>query len=227
MHLSRIIAGVFGALAFGALALTSVAHAAALSQPCNTVNNVQPCIPTDTNNPLPVSGSFTPSGTQDINLKQVNGHTVTEGAGATGNGSQRTTTAQDVTTIAGSAPGTAGAPSANVVSIQGVTSGTVVPVSGTVTTSNPVGITPTDRTITSATGSSQTVMASNASRHSLTIENTGNANCGINPTGGTAVIGGAGTITISPLGSYTPRIPTLSAITAICTSGQPLYADEN
>lgn len=100
-------------------------------------------------------------------------------------------------------------------------------IAGTVTASNPVGITPTDRTVTSATGASQTVMAANASRHSLTIVNTGNANCGINPTGGTAVIGGAGTLTLSPLGAYTPRIPTLSAVTAICTAAQPLYADEN
>lgn len=88
------------------------------------------------------------------------------------------------------------------------------------------GITPTDRTITSATGASQTVMAANASRKGLTIQNTGNANCGVNPTGGTAVIGGAGTITLLPAGSYTPRIATLSAITAICTAAQPLYASE-
>lgn len=102
-------------------------------------------------------------------------------------------------------------------------------ISGTVTSTagTSVGITPTDRTITSATGASQTVMAANASRHSLTVENTGNANCGVNPTGGTAVIGGAGTLTLAPLGSYSPRIPTLSAVTAICTSGQPLYANEN
>jgi len=93
--------------------------------------------------------------------------------------------------------------------------------------SNTIGITPTDASITSATGSSQTVMALNASRHSLTIQNTGNANCGVNPTGGTAVIGGAGTLTLFPGGSYQPRVPTLSAVTAICTSGQPLYADQN
>lgn len=90
-----------------------------------------------------------------------------------------------------------------------------------------LGITPTDRTITSASGASQQIMAANASRHSLTIENTGNANCGVNPTGGTAAIGGAGTITIAPLGAYTPRVPTLSAVTVICTSGQPIYGDEN
>lgn len=91
----------------------------------------------------------------------------------------------------------------------------------------PVGITPTDRTITSASGSSQQLAAANASRHSLTIENTGNANCGVNPTGGTAVIGGAGTITLAPLGSYSPAIPTLSAITIICTAGQPIYGNES
>lgn len=93
--------------------------------------------------------------------------------------------------------------------------------------SNPIGITPTDGTITSATGSSQTVFALNASRHSLIVQNTGNANCGVNPTGGTAIIGGAATLTLFPGGSYQPRIPTLSAVTAICTSGQPLYAEQN
>lgn len=51
---------------------------------------------------------------------------VLAGAGATGTGSPRTTQAQDTTTIAGSAPGTAGTPSTNVVSVQGVTNGTPV-----------------------------------------------------------------------------------------------------
>lgn len=91
----------------------------------------------------------------------------------------------------------------------------------------PLGVTPTDRTLTSASGSSQQIMAANASRHSLTIENTGNANCGVNPTGGTAAIGGAGTLTLAPLGSYTPHVPTLSAVTIICTAAQPIYGDEN
>jgi hypothetical protein len=86
-----------------------------------------------------------------------------------------------------------------------------------------LGITPTDRTIASTSGSSQTLMAANAARHSLTIMNPGNANCGISPTGGTAVIGGAGTLTLAPLGAYTPRMPTLSAVTVICTAGQPIY----
>lgn len=96
-------------------------------------------------------------------------------------------------------------------------------------TNTAIGITPTDRTIVtgSVTGASQTMMAANASRHSLTVQNIGNANCGVNPTGGTAAIGGAGTLTLVPQGSYQPRIPTLSAVTIICTAGQPIYGEEN
>lgn len=85
---------------------------------------------------------------QSVNVAQVNGVTTLTGAGATGTGSQRNTVAQDTTTIAGSAPGTAGTPSTNVVSVQGVASGTALPASqsgtwnvGTVTTiTNPVGV---------------------------------------------------------------------------------------
>jgi hypothetical protein len=105
-----------------------------------------------------------------------------------------------------------------------------LPITGTVTATagNAVGITPTDHTITSASGASQQIMAANATRHSMTIENTSTtSNCGVNPTGGTAAIGGAGTITLAPLGSYSPRIPTLSAVTIICTAGQPIYGDDS
>lgn len=69
-------------------------------------------------------------------------------------------------------------------------------------------------------------MPGNGNRRALTIQNTGNANCGVNPTGGTAAIGGAGTFTLAPLGSYTPRIPPLSIINVICTAGQPIYAND-
>jgi hypothetical protein len=60
--------------------------------------------------------------TNGVSLAQIGANTVSTGAGATGTGSQRMGVAQDTTTIAGSAPGTAGTPSANVLSIQGVTS---------------------------------------------------------------------------------------------------------
>jgi hypothetical protein len=62
-------------------------------------------------------------------LGAVNGVALLAGAGATGTGSPRTTQAQDTSTIAGSAPGTAGSASANVLTVQGVTSMTPVQVS--------------------------------------------------------------------------------------------------
>jgi len=40
------------------------------------------------------------------------------------------------------------------------------------------------------------------------------------------VIGGAGTLTLAPLGSYSPTYPSLTAVTVICTAGQPIYAEE-
>lgn len=65
--------------------------------------------------PVSFSGAF--------NIAQVGGTAVSVNTGAADNGSQRTVVARDVTTIAGSAPGTAGTPSANVVTIQGVATG--------------------------------------------------------------------------------------------------------
>jgi hypothetical protein len=90
----------------------------------------------------------------------------------------------------------------------------------------PLGITPTDLTITSASGASQQLQGATA-RKGLIVQNIGTSNCGVNPTGGTAAIGGAGTLTLVPQGSYQPRIPTQSAITIICTAGQPIYAEQN
>ena len=57
------------------------------------------------------------------NLKQVNGATTLAGAGTVGTGSQRVAVGQDASTIAGAAPGTAGSPSTNVLSMQGVSGG--------------------------------------------------------------------------------------------------------
>ena len=65
----------------------------------------------------------------NVNLSQVNGTTILAGAGAAAAGSPRFTAAQDTTTIAGSAPGTAGTPSANVLTVQGATSMTPVQIS--------------------------------------------------------------------------------------------------
>lgn len=52
---------------------------------------------------VPVTGSFTPSGTQDVNITQTGGVTQLRGTGATGTGSERVTVAVDSATVAGSA----------------------------------------------------------------------------------------------------------------------------
>src|SRR5208282_4945061 len=79
---------------------------------------------------------------QSVNTAQVNGVTTLTGTGAVGTGAQRVAVGTDTATIAGSAPGTAGTPSANVVTVQGPTSGgTALPVSGTFyQTTQPVSI---------------------------------------------------------------------------------------
>jgi hypothetical protein len=58
----------------------------------------------DGGNSITVDGTVTttPSGTQDENLKEVNGVTILTGTGATGTGSQRVTVAVDSATVAGS-----------------------------------------------------------------------------------------------------------------------------
>ena len=63
-----------------------------------------------------------------VNLGKVLGTATAVGAGATNAGTQRVDVAQDTSTIAGAAPGSAGSPSVSVVSVQGVASGTALPV---------------------------------------------------------------------------------------------------
>lgn len=65
------------------------------------------------------SGTVVPT-----NTAQVNGVTTLAGTGAVGTGSQRVAVGTDTATIAGSAPGTAGSASTNVVTVQGIASGT-------------------------------------------------------------------------------------------------------
>lgn len=63
---------------------------------------------------------------QSVNVAQVNGVTTLTGTGAVGTGAQRIAVGTDTATIAGSAPGTAGTASTNVVSIQGIASMTPI-----------------------------------------------------------------------------------------------------
>ena len=80
-----------------------------------------------------------------------------------------------------------------------------------------------DASITSLSGSSQQALPPFRARRFLAIENTGNANIGVNPTGGVAAIGGPGTLTIVPNGSLIldKAIPN-GQINVIGTAGQPV-----
>lgn len=77
--------------------------------------------------PVPVSGivTATPSGTQDVNLLQVGGAAVTLG--------QAANAASIPVALSSTQTGTAGTPAAQVLSIQGVASGTAVPTSNATT----------------------------------------------------------------------------------------------
>ena len=104
---------------------TQPVSAASLPLPTGAALETGGNLATTATNTGTIAGAVTSSVMQG-NLKQVNGIATLTGAGATGTGSQRETVAQDTTTIAGSAPGTAGTASANVVTVQGVASMTAL-----------------------------------------------------------------------------------------------------
>jgi len=97
-----------------------------------------------------------------------------------------------------------------------------------------------DPSIASLSGSSQTAIGQNGNRQFLLIENTGNANIGVNfsgpATGGTqtatgigniAAIGGTGTITIVPGGSILlDHVVPQNPVNVIGTAGQPVTINE-
>lgn len=64
-----------------------------------TMANSAPVVIASDQSAVPISGTITatPTGTQDVNLKQVNGQTVDVGTGAAGTGTQRVTTSTDST----------------------------------------------------------------------------------------------------------------------------------
>jgi hypothetical protein len=108
----------------------------------------------------------TPGTTNGAAIVGVNAATALAGAGAVGTGSLRVAVGQDTTTVAGSAPGTAGTASGNVVTVQGVASMTPV-----TTTVNVGTATSTQTKVTITTASTyQQYLASNAARKGCTIQ---------------------------------------------------------
>lgn len=85
-------------------------------------------------------------------------------------------------------------------------------------------VTITDSSISSLSGSSQLGLAASANRSYIHIFNCGNANVGVNLSGGAAVIGGAGTDTLVPNGqiNFSEGSIPQNAINVIGTAGQPL-----
>lgn len=84
----------------------------------NALVKVNVALPTGAN----TIGAVTQSGTWAQNLTQVNSVAVLAGSGAVGTGAQRIAVGTDTATIAGSAPGTAGTASTNVLTVQGIAS---------------------------------------------------------------------------------------------------------
>jgi hypothetical protein len=104
-----------------------VTNVPAVSQSGTWNVTVNAALPAGTNLLGKVGIDQTTAGTTNgVALVGVNAATALAGAGATGTGSARVTAAQDTTTIAGSAPGTAGSASAQVLTVQGVASMTPV-----------------------------------------------------------------------------------------------------
>lgn len=123
------------------------------------------------------------------NTKQVNGVTTLAGAGAVGTGSQRVAIGQDTTTIAGSAPGTAGSASTNVITVQGVTSMTkllvtpdsvALPSNQSVNVSQINGVTPLMGTGNTGTGSLRVTIATDQAQLTNKLLVTPDANSAVN-----------------------------------------------
>jgi hypothetical protein len=238
-----------GAVASGALAVGSgtdgwnVTDGAKADAACGTsngtcsliallkYNNAQAAsIVTNTGSAIPAGSAIigkvgidqtTPGTTNGAAIVGVNAATALAGAGATGTGALRVTAAQDTTTIAGSAPGTAGSASSNVVTVQGVASMTpvlVTPAAGS-TVQGAVNVTPTDcsGTIT-AGGTAQNAIAATATIHGFTIANIDAATGSGEP----LWISFTTTAAASTVASYPLSAPTATTFTGLSSYSSPL-----
>lgn len=86
-----------------------------------------------------------------------------------------------------------------------------------------------DHSIASLSGASETLLAADSSRQFLLVYNpSATQYIAVNPTGGTAALNTAGSITIPPLKAWSPDefVPT-NAMTVIGTAGQPVTCVTN
>lgn len=78
-----------------------------------------------------------------------------------------------------------------------------------------------NQSVTNVTTASQALLSENKDRRYLLIQNISDVNIGVHMTGGTASIGGSGTVTLLPYGSieYSTSYVPQNAITVIAASG--------
>jgi hypothetical protein len=164
------------------------------------------------------------------NTKQVNGVTTLAGAGAVGTGAQRVAVGQDTTTIAGSAPGTAGSASTNVVTVQGITSMTkllvtpdsvALPANQSVNVAQMNGVATTMGTGNSGTGVQRVVLATDQPALTNKLLVTPDANSAVN----VAQVNGV-TVTMGngAAGTGVQRVAVASDNTAFSVNAQPTSA---
>lgn len=170
---------------------------------------------------------------QSVNVAQVNGTTTLVNTGAVGTGAQRVAVGTDTATIAGSAPGTAGSASTNVVTVQGIASGTALPVQQS--SQYPVGAVAETASATGTTGATTATLATNTGQTTSICGFSIRANATAAATNNATVTGTiTGTLNFTqwtaPLASglgvtemiFTPCIPASTTNTSIAViSGAP------
>lgn len=163
---------------------------------------------------------------QSVNTAQVNGVTTLTGTGAVGTGSQRVAVGTDTATIAGSAPGTAGSASTNVVTVQGIASGTTLPTQAS--SQYPIGAVAETASATGTTGATTATLATNTGQTTFICSFSIRANATGAATGNATVTGTiTGTLNFTqwtaPLASglgvtemiFTPCVPASTTNTSI------------
>lgn len=163
---------------------------------------------------------------QSVNTAQVNGVTTLTGTGAVGTGAQRISVGTDTATIAGSAPGTAGTASTNVVTVQGIAAMTplfmasaTAPVSTMNSSSSNAGINAANSAVfddvspTAITENSFGFLRMSANRNAYnTIRDAAGNERGVNVTAGNALLIDGSATTQPVSGTVTANIGTVGTL---------------
>lgn len=192
---------LFGFCAFlGILAWGSAANAAGAVWVCDPVN-LGYCANVDSTGHVLTSGSSTPSGTQDVNVKNLNGGTISTGTGASGAQTQRVVTSTDSTI---GVEGTDGSTQASPANPFPVTPGT----GSTFTVVQPTG---TNLHAVLDTTSTTAVTQATAANLNAAVVGTGTAGT---PAGGVLTVQGGAGGTALPVSAASLPLPSGAATSA-------------